>query len=581
VRWNAARPAARLIPAALLASRGPACYCGWRHQSVCHQDARTGRAVRPFSSRRWLLIGTQLCNGASGTPLPIIAQGNGMWVTVLRAIGNGCRLLGVWLLCLPASAATIYYVSAAGSDASTGTAPSIPWQTVNKVNSHRILPGDSVLFRRGDTWRQVLLPSFSGNSSAPIIFGAYGSGDRPVFNAAALATGWTPDATKQRWTARAAGAPNQVFFDEKLGARRMSLSELKIPDDWYYASGLLSVFSLTDPASTYTSPGVEVSMAPSAIDTNHQSYLIFDSLAGEHANSDAGGGMVVGAGSAHITITECEFSWDYANGIWIYQSAGGDLRIIGNDIHDNASGIYDWRYTGGTALSPVQIAWNRVHDNRGGDGILIYGNYFTVDHNLVYNNGREAQVDSIGIHIFTGDSRAGARFGQHNVISWNTVSHQRSNGEDGSGIEVDHYTRENILHDNVVYANDGPGIDLYDCTHIGVYENTAYGNSNHSTGVKAEISLSTLGANLLAYARLTKNIGYATCGGCAGIHVSSGVTKNREIMLTDNQWGSASGNPYSGAYTGTDPAGWNRMRFVHDDRPADPALLRRTAATFR
>jgi hypothetical protein len=318
-------------------------------------------------------------------------------------------------------------------------------------------------------------------------------------------------------------------------------------------------------------------MAASAIDTNHQSYLVFHSLTGEHANSDSGGGIVVGAGSAHITIAECEFSWNYANGIWIYQSAGGDLRIIGNDIHDNASGIYDWRYTGGTALSPVLIAWNRVHDNRGGDGILIYGNYFTVDHNLLYNNGREAQVDSIGIHIFTGDSRVGARFGQHNVIGWNTVSRQRSNGQDGSGIEVDHYTRENILHHNVVYANDGPGIDLYDCTHIGVHDNTAYGNSNHSSGVKAEISLSTLGANLLAYVRLAKNIGYGTCTGCAGIHISSGVAKNREIVLTDNQWGSASGNPYSGAYTGTDPAGWNRMRFVRDDRPADPALFRRAA----
>ena len=77
--------------------------------------------------------------------------------------------------------ATIYYVAAAGSDSNSGTSPSAPWQTIAKVNGATFLPGDSILFNRGDAWygTSLTVPS-AGSSGSPITFGAYGSGANPM-----------------------------------------------------------------------------------------------------------------------------------------------------------------------------------------------------------------------------------------------------------------------------------------------------------------------------------------------------------------------------------------------------------------
>ncbi|HEX5429501.1 MAG TPA: Ig-like domain-containing protein [Patescibacteria group bacterium] len=86
-----------------------------------------------------------------------------------------------------------YYVDATnGSDANTGTDTSHPWQTIAKVNSSVFQPGDSVLFKRGETWRETLIPPSSGTSGDVISFGAYGSGTNPVITGANLiSSSWT------------------------------------------------------------------------------------------------------------------------------------------------------------------------------------------------------------------------------------------------------------------------------------------------------------------------------------------------------------------------------------------------------
>jgi hypothetical protein len=79
-----------------------------------------------------------------------------------------------------AHAATYYVDSVGGNDSSVSpTSSSTPWQTIAKVNSSSFNPGDQILFKRGDTWRETLAPPSSGSTSSSIIFGAYGSGGDP------------------------------------------------------------------------------------------------------------------------------------------------------------------------------------------------------------------------------------------------------------------------------------------------------------------------------------------------------------------------------------------------------------------
>src|ERR1700722_11347833 len=92
--------------------------------------------------------------------------------------------------------ATTYYVdSLGGSDSNNGTSSSTPWQTIAKVNPQAFRPGDWILFKAGDIWREQLAVSNSGASGAPITFGSYGTGAPPIISGASLVTSWTNPST--------------------------------------------------------------------------------------------------------------------------------------------------------------------------------------------------------------------------------------------------------------------------------------------------------------------------------------------------------------------------------------------------
>ena len=87
--------------------------------------------------------------------------------------------------------AKTYYISNSGNDANSGTDPSTPWQTLNKLNSFKSLaPGDNVLFNRGNTFYGSITVSNSGSSGNPITYGAYGSGANPVITGFTTVTAW-------------------------------------------------------------------------------------------------------------------------------------------------------------------------------------------------------------------------------------------------------------------------------------------------------------------------------------------------------------------------------------------------------
>lgn len=81
----------------------------------------------------------------------------------------------------PASAAgTTYFVSAVGSDSNTGTSATTPWKSLTKVSQAVLKPGDTVSFRRGDTFTGGVVTAQSGTSTAPITLNSYGTGNQPI-----------------------------------------------------------------------------------------------------------------------------------------------------------------------------------------------------------------------------------------------------------------------------------------------------------------------------------------------------------------------------------------------------------------
>jgi|SRR3989339_923268 len=99
--------------------------------------------------------------------------------------------LFIFLLHTSTSYAATYYVSNTGLDTNNGISESTPWQTISKVNATTFSPGDSILFKRGDTFYGSITVSQSGTAGNPITFSSYGSGSQPIITGFTDVTEWT------------------------------------------------------------------------------------------------------------------------------------------------------------------------------------------------------------------------------------------------------------------------------------------------------------------------------------------------------------------------------------------------------
>ncbi len=87
------------------------------------------------------------------------------------------------------NAQTTYYFSTSGNDANNGTSSASPKQTLSALQTllDTAQPGDNFLLKRGDTWTTRagiygLDISADGTASEYIVIGAYGTGNKPVFD---------------------------------------------------------------------------------------------------------------------------------------------------------------------------------------------------------------------------------------------------------------------------------------------------------------------------------------------------------------------------------------------------------------
>lgn len=97
------------------------------------------------------------------------------------------------ILTLPSVAAckpVSYFVSASvGNDKNNGLSESRPWATLKRVTHQDLQPGDKVSFKSGDLFKGQLVVDESGVDGAPIHFTAYGSGELPIIDGAAMVRG--------------------------------------------------------------------------------------------------------------------------------------------------------------------------------------------------------------------------------------------------------------------------------------------------------------------------------------------------------------------------------------------------------
>ena len=84
-----------------------------------------------------------------------------------------------------------YFVSSSGSDKNTGKSENDAWKSIDRVNRQDLSPGDTVFFHSGDIFKGELIIQYSGSKENPIVFTAYGKGNKPLIKGSHTITGFT------------------------------------------------------------------------------------------------------------------------------------------------------------------------------------------------------------------------------------------------------------------------------------------------------------------------------------------------------------------------------------------------------
>src|SRR4051812_14530775 len=97
-------------------------------------------------------------------------------------------LLFFFLFCFSCLRAGHYYFSSvSGNDSRSvfqARDSAMPWKSLARLNSifPAFKPGDTIFFKRGETFVGTISVGNSGTSERPIVITAYGEGDKPVIS---------------------------------------------------------------------------------------------------------------------------------------------------------------------------------------------------------------------------------------------------------------------------------------------------------------------------------------------------------------------------------------------------------------
>lgn len=216
-------------------------------------------------------------------------------------------------------------------------------------------------------------------------------------------------------------------------------------------------------------------------------------------------GFILRDKTNNVTLKN-NFVSDSPVGIYFASDVGGKNLVAKNELRNNAYFGIGVEQVNNTADTMSELVENIVAGN-GSHGIELTGSYFVVRGNRVYSNGGKFSGSS-GIHVYAGGADGSARLdtGAFNQIYGNIAFSNLDNGpsgtspgQDGNGIQLDQFTHDNLVSNNSMYFNDGPGLSLFDSFSNRIVNNTMLGNVRNTNGVhfnKGEVFLGTAGASV-------------------------------------------------------------------------------------
>jgi hypothetical protein len=371
------------------------------------------------------------------------------------------------------SLATNYYVKVGGNDGAAGTSDATAWATISKVNS-TAGAGDSVFFRKGDTWREMLSVRVSGTSGSYSYFGSYGTGNKPRILGSKTTT-WT-DQGGNVWKSDVTftnpnslngydGGVGVTWFEntdgsKSWGTRKANTGALTTEYDWCWTSDYMYVYAASDPDSRYTA--VEVPQRNFIFDLNYMNYVHIQDLALLYCGYaavqfDAGDGgwqsktglIIDGCEIGYVAIKNSEAGYGT-------QAIYNDMIVRNCDIHNCGRRSLSLHLYGSYTITNILIEDNYFHDGwhttgvdmSVGQGSGIHLNGIVIRRNKFY------------------DPPASAAYAHH-------IFMQNYDYGDLSS------TLQNVyVYSNLFYYPTGAAINMEGTQSAYIYNNTFYGHSN-------------------------------------------------------------------------------------------------------
>ena len=411
----------------------------------------------------------------------------------------------------------IYYISTDGDDNNSGLSPDQAWKTIEKVNTSTFIPGDRILFKRGEEWRETLVVSSSGSSSGYITYGTYGTADaKPIINGANIVTGWT-NYSSNVWAADCPtvigyGGWNygyMVIIDNVMYTQVETLGEVNNPNTFFINTSStpdkIYVYLTVDPDLKKA----EVSARNFGIIIHRKAYIKIEGLnlrnaahSGMFFYGDANGqfsgfSLVESCNFYQNRITGVAFCDGYSNSIVQNSTSeyngngfyslsnlgtyGSDNNIFRKCVsrHNICYRVGTWTDGHGFGIFDSDgciVEFSESEDDTGGIVCDANGNKNDVTYRYNYIHDTKANTSGLGIGQSIPSGTVHLAYG--NLIVNTGV------GGDSYGINVGRYRDGQVyLFNNTIYQDgdikhSGGGIKMASSTNVKMQNNIIYSNSD-------------------------------------------------------------------------------------------------------
>ena len=439
--------------------------------------------------------------------------------------------IAVLLLSFSLCAQNQYYLSSSTGNDNNNGSQTQPWKTLSKISNTTLGPGDTVYFKKGDTFRGHYVVNGSGTEQSPITFTAYGTGNQPVISGSDHDDG----GGDYREAILVENEDNMIFEDLEIQNHRTT-SRSNVGDLVSFGIQVISSSAGTKNNFTFRDMTFKNVYGLYWVDPSNQSEFNAFEVSGLTFKSSWGG---------------------IINNVVVEDSYFTDLQRIGIHIKNTSGKTSDKRNTnivvrrneffqiGGTCVLPIRtencLIENNIFNQPGaktndkmiGRGSAVW-NWYSINTIVQYNQAINAKgiLDSHGIHV---DHSNVDTFIQYNymqdceggfveILGGNQLAVYRFNISVNDGWRVNPNWANS---DHTIWLNDKIGGQSgHPSYNSFIYNNTVVINKSGNDAFDTAIDINGQDT------RIFNNIFYAANG--SGIGNQQGNYSDPNLMMTNN-----------------------------------------------